>query len=196
MLDEPLSNLDVALRGIARAELKQFQRKLGITTIYVTHDQVDAMSMGDRVAVMSEGRIRQVGTAQELYRRPADTFVATFLGSPPMNLVEKDSCILGFRPESATFAAQPETDSNGVVFTFRVNRVEYLGVRRVIYGDVDSLSGKADVVATLSAGDTTPIETGQTHEFAVARHDLLYFNKHTQLRMEPTPFTHQGAAIY
>jgi multiple sugar transport system ATP-binding protein len=195
LLDEPLSNLDVALRGIARAELKQFQRKLGITTIFVTHDQVDAMSMGDRIAVMSDGRLRQVGTAQELYQRPADTFVATFLGTPPMNLVEKDSCILGFRPEDFVPFSHHQHNPEVVQFPFRVHRVEYLGVKRVIYGQVDGLTGKVEAVSTLPAGDNTVIEEGQTYDFSVPRHSLTYFNKHTQLRMEATPFTHQGLTI-
>lgn len=192
LLDEPLSNLDVALRGLARAELKQFQRTLGITTIFVTHDQVDAMSMGDRIAVMSDGRIRQIGTAQELYQRPSDTFVATFLGIPPMNLIEKDSCILGFRPENFIPAAQQSADA--IPFEFTIDRVEYLGAKRVLYGRVDSVNGQTTVVATLNAGDHTGIEAGQSYSFAVTHDHLTFFNKHTQLRMEPTPFTHEGIA--
>jgi hypothetical protein len=90
LLDEPLSNLDAKLRAVARFELKQLQRQLGTTTIYVTHDQVEAMGLGDRIAVMDKGRIRQIGKPQEVYDDPADTFVATFLGSPPMNLIEHD----------------------------------------------------------------------------------------------------------
>ncbi|MBZ0303716.1 MAG: ABC transporter ATP-binding protein, partial [Anaerolineae bacterium] len=192
LLDEPLSNLDVALRGIARAELKQFQRKLGVTTIFVTHDQVDAMSMGDRIAVMADGRIRQIGTAQELYHRPADTFVATFLGSPPMNLVEKDSCILGFHPEDFIPASHAQEEVDTLTIPFRVSRVEYLGVRRVLYGHIDSLSGRVEAISTLPAGDQTEINPGKVYDFIVARARLTYFNRHTQLRMEMTPFTHEG----
>src|SRR5438270_281669 len=81
LLDEPLSNLDAQLRAYARDELQQFQRRVQTTTIYVTHDQVEAMGMGDRIAVMYAGRIRQIGTPTEIYDEPADTFVATFLGS-------------------------------------------------------------------------------------------------------------------
>ncbi|WP_460126149.1 ABC transporter ATP-binding protein [Stetteria hydrogenophila] len=88
LMDEPLSNLDAVLRVRMRSELKKLQRRLGVTTIYVTHDQVEAMTMGDRVAVMNEGRIMQVGTPEEVYERPANTFVATFVGSPQMNLVK------------------------------------------------------------------------------------------------------------
>lgn len=82
LLDEPLSNLDAKLRVLMRGELKRLQKQLGITTIYVTHDQVEAMSMADRIAVMNKGRVAQVGSPDELYARPADTFVATFIGSP------------------------------------------------------------------------------------------------------------------
>jgi multiple sugar transport system ATP-binding protein len=88
LLDEPLSNLDAKLRVYMRAELKRLQRELGVTTIYVTHDQVEAMSMADRIAVMNKGRIMQIGKPLELYHRPANVFVATFIGSPPMNIVE------------------------------------------------------------------------------------------------------------
>jgi len=88
LLDEPLSNLDAQLRASTRAELKNLQRQLGITTVYVTHDQVEAMSLGDRIALLKDGRTEQIGAAEELYERPANTFVARFIGSPPMNLVE------------------------------------------------------------------------------------------------------------
>ena len=88
LLDEPLSNLDAQLRVVMRAELKNLQRKLGITTIYVTHDQVEAMTLGDRIAILRDGKLEQIGTPNELYERPINTFVATFIGSPPMNLLE------------------------------------------------------------------------------------------------------------
>jgi len=88
LLDEPLSNIDAKLRVFMRAEIKNLQRSIGVTTIYVTHDQVEAMSMADRVAVMNAGRVVQIGPPLELYNRPRNTFVATFVGSPPMNIVE------------------------------------------------------------------------------------------------------------
>ena len=87
LMDEPLSNLDAKLRELLRAELKDLQMKLGATFLYVTHDQVEAMSMGDKVGVLNQGRIVQVGTPQQIYNRPHDTFVATFVGSPAMNLL-------------------------------------------------------------------------------------------------------------
>ncbi len=88
LMDEPLSNLDAALRVQTRAEIVNLQHRLGVTTLYVTHDQVEAMTMGNRIAVMSEGVLQQVGAPQDLYMRPGNTFVARFLGSPGMNLME------------------------------------------------------------------------------------------------------------
>jgi multiple sugar transport system ATP-binding protein len=88
LFDEPLSNLDAKLRVQVRGEIKALQHRLKTTTIYVTHDQVEAMTMGDKIVVMSGGRVEQVGAPLELYDRPANTFVATFLGSPAMNLLQ------------------------------------------------------------------------------------------------------------
>ncbi|CAD5243274.1 ABC transporter ATP-binding protein [Thermococcus camini] len=88
LMDEPLSNLDAKLRVKMRAELKRLQKQLGVTTIYVTHDQVEAMTMGDRIAVINQGVLQQVGTPDEVYNRPANTFVAGFIGAPPMNFID------------------------------------------------------------------------------------------------------------
>ena len=88
LMDEPLSNLDAKLRVYMRAELKALQRRLGVTTIYVTHDQVEAMTMSDRIALLNDGLLQQVGTAEEIYSRPANLFVAGFIGSPPMNFID------------------------------------------------------------------------------------------------------------
>ena len=88
LMDEPLSNLDAKMRAYMRTEIKKLQRKVGITTIYITHDQIEAMSMADRIAVMDHGLIQQVGTPQEVYSKPSNTFVAGFIGSPPMNFVD------------------------------------------------------------------------------------------------------------
>lgn len=88
LLDEPLSNLDAKLRIAMRTEIKQLQRQLGITTVYVTHDQTEAMALGDRIAVLNQGKIEQVGSSQQLYHQPQSLFVAGFIGSPPMNLVK------------------------------------------------------------------------------------------------------------
>jgi multiple sugar transport system ATP-binding protein len=88
LMDEPLSNLDAKMRAYMRTEIKKLQRKMGITTIYITHDQIEAMSMADRIAIMDHGLIQQVGTPLEVYSKPSNTFVAGFIGSPPMNFLE------------------------------------------------------------------------------------------------------------
>lgn len=140
LLDEPLSNLDAKLRASARDELKRFQQEVGTTTIYVTHDQVEAMGLGDRIAVLSQGRIRQVGPPSEVYDNPADTFVATFIGSPPMNLVPRDDVIVGFRPEHLLPASAVPEDQ-AVTIRLAVDRVEFLSGDRHVY-DTSSTSSR------------------------------------------------------
>lgn len=88
LMDEPMANLDAKLRTYARVELKKLQKKLGVTTIFVTHDQTEAMTMGDKIAVMNNGKLEQIGTPEDLYHNPVDKFVAEFIGSPPINLLE------------------------------------------------------------------------------------------------------------
>src|SRR5947207_13918230 len=99
LFDEPLSNLDAKLRVQMRAELQALHRRLGTTSLYVTHDQVEAMTLAHRMIVMNAGRAEQIGTPLEVYARPATTFVAGFIGSPPMNLVPREGKLLGVRPE-------------------------------------------------------------------------------------------------
>jgi len=116
LMDEPLSNLDAQLRLQTRAELKRLHRELGTTTVYVTHDQAEAMTLGSRIAVMRHGSIVQAGSPIELYREPVNTFVATFLGSPSMNLIADTSngraTTLGIRPEDIVVAATPADESS------------------------------------------------------------------------------------
>ena len=140
LLDEPLSNLDAKLRASAREELQRFQKEIGTTAIYVTHDQVEAMALGDRVVIMDGGRVRQVGTPAEVYDDPADTFVATFLGTPPMNLLEKDGLVLGFRPEHVRGdgAGLPGSPAR---FRFRCDLTEYLGSERLAFGTLEDALG-------------------------------------------------------
>ena len=97
LMDEPLSNLDAKLRVSTRAQIKNLQHELAVTTIYVTHDQIEAMTLADRVVVMNKGEIQQIGTPTEIYDRPANTFVAGFIGSPAMNLVS-GSISVGLSP--------------------------------------------------------------------------------------------------
>jgi multiple sugar transport system ATP-binding protein len=189
LLDEPLSNLDAKLRLSAREELERFHRRVGTTTIYVTHDQVEAMAMGDRIMVLNKGVVRQFATPKEVYDEPADTFVATFLGSPPMNLIEIDDTIVGFRPEHFRLAEEVK-ESAKATFQFRVENVEYLGAEFILSGML--VGGRADgkkVIARLLLGHT--FEVGGTHSFAVPERHLKFFDKTTEKRIAPRPLTWQ-----
>ena len=165
LLDEPLSNLDAKLRASARDELKQFQVDVGTTTIYVTHDQVEAMGLGDRIAVMDHGKVRQLGPPVEVYDHPADTFVARFIGSPPMNLVAKNGSLVGFRPEHLLPADQVSAEH--VTLRLHVDRMEYLSGDRHIYGEATGLGEPTRVIARLPATVPVPLEAGTTYDFAV-----------------------------
>jgi ABC-type sugar transport system ATPase subunit len=183
LLDEPLSNLDAKLRASARDELKRFQEDIGTTTVYVTHDQVEAMGLGDRIVVLSHGHVRQVGPPVDVYDDPADTFVATFIGSPPMNLVRRDGVLVGFRPEHLLPAAVAGADTAPI--RLAVDRVEYLSGDRHVYGTIRGLGEDTRVVARLPATVDASVETGQEHEFAVARQRLRFFAAETGRRTDP-----------
>ncbi len=185
LLDEPLSNLDAKLRAAARDDLLEFQRRVGVTTIYVTHDQVEAMGMGDRIAVMSQGKVRQLGTPEDVYHDPADTFVATFIGSPPMNLLDQGNFLVGFRPENLLPASV--APGNSLQLTYHVNRIENLGSERYLYGHLRRFEEETKVIAMLPATVTQPIELHQDHPFAVDRDRLRFFDKGTGLRTDPRP---------
>ena len=189
LLDEPLSNLDAKLRLAAREELERFHRRVGTTTIYVTHDQVEAMAMGDRIVVLNKGVVRQFGTPKEVYDDPADTFVATFLGSPPMNLLENEDVIVGFRPEHFRLA-ETVTETNKVLFTFHVENVEYLGAEFILAGTLGGgkLEGKM-VIARLLLGHS--FEVGAAYRFAVAEHHLKYFDRTTEKKVPARALTWQ-----
>jgi multiple sugar transport system ATP-binding protein len=184
LLDEPLSNLDAKLRASARDELKHFQQDIGTTTIYVTHDQVEAMGLGDRIAVLSEGRLRQVGPPVEIYDHPADTFVATFIGSPPMNLVPRDGQLVGFRPEHLLPVENVRADDR-TTMPLAVDRIEYLSGDRHVYGTVSRIGEETRVVARLPSTVDTPIVSGETHEFAVHGSKLRFFDAESGLAGEP-----------
>ena len=179
LLDEPLSNLDAKMRASARQEIKQFQQRVGVTTIYVTHDQVEAMGMGDRIAVIDHGRVRQVGTPIEIYDDPADRFVATFVGTPPMNIVSRNDAYLGFRPENF-LPRDMIDDGNGNVaeFSFRVDRSEYLGSERIVYGVIEGFDEQV-ITAKLPPAHVAEesIRPGEWHAFAVRKSALRYFDK-------------------
>jgi multiple sugar transport system ATP-binding protein len=137
LMDEPLSNLDAKLRDQTRAELKKLQERLGVTTIYVTHDQKEAMTLGTRIAVMKDGVLQQVGTPDEVYFQPANTFVATFIGTPPMNLltaqVVKQEGNPALKIGSTTL---PVLEAQARVLKSRVGQTVLMGIRpQDIYTD-------------------------------------------------------------
>ncbi|HEV7268632.1 MAG TPA: ABC transporter ATP-binding protein [Falsiroseomonas sp.] len=170
LLDEPLSNLDAKLRAHMRAELIELHRRVGRTFVYVTHDQLEAMTMSDRIAVMHEGVLQQFGTPSEVYNRPANLFVAGFIGAPAMNLLRGHAeqgdfvhpalrldvtgaatreMVLGLRPEDVTLGSGP--------FAARVRLVEPTGHEQIAKLDIeggDTLTIRADAEAPLTAGET------------------------------------------
>jgi multiple sugar transport system ATP-binding protein len=182
LLDEPLSNLDAKLRASAREELERFHRRVRTTTIYVTHDQVEAMAMGDRVMVLNKGVVRQLGTPTDVYDNPADTFVATFLGSPPMNLAELGDVIVGFRPEH--FRPVSTVTDASVPFRFKVENIEYLGSEWIVSGTLTGgkLDGKK-VFSRLSSAQN--LQLGGSYDFAVPQRQLKFFDRSSEKRVEP-----------
>jgi multiple sugar transport system ATP-binding protein len=182
-MDEPLSNLDAALRVHTRAEILTLQKRLATTTIYVTHDQIEAMTMGDRIAVMRDGVLQQIGTPEQVYTQPANTFVATFIGSPAMNLLPApvlglgaDSLLTGFRPEHIHIGSAP---NGGVAFQAAVEVVEYLGDEQLAHLRL----GERSLVAKLPVAER--VEPGTTTAFAVAREAVLFFAADTGVRTDP-----------
>ncbi|ACQ79046.1 ABC transporter related [Beutenbergia cavernae DSM 12333] len=174
LMDEPLSNLDAKLRVSTRTQIASLQRRLGVTTVYVTHDQTEALTMGDRIAVLKDGLLQQVGTPRDMYDKPANTFVAGFIGSPAMNLGEfhiEDSAAvlgpariplsretlggvtdsdnkkitLGFRPESLDVA----TEGSEGAFPVQVDLVEELGSDAFVYG---RLAGDQELAEHITSG--------------------------------------------
>jgi sn-glycerol 3-phosphate transport system ATP-binding protein len=158
LMDEPLSNLDAKLRADMRVELRAIQQKLGLTVVYVTHDQIEAMTMADRIIVMNQGRIEQVGTPEQVYARPATTFTAGFIGTPPMNLFPAralagssllpggvtDSHLVGLRPEDLFVAENgPEAELAGI---------EYLGADRLVFARL----GATDFIMRMPASAAQP----------------------------------------
>ena len=174
LFDEPLSNLDAKLRAHTRLEIQKLHRDLGITSLFVTHDQVEAMTLAQRMIVMNAGVMEQFGTPDEVYSRPATTFVASFIGSPPMNLLRNapgspPATIVGVRPEHLDVTA------NG--WALRVDALEVLGFERLIYGRWQH--GAGDETVIVRCDETQPLpeldriihvtpRTGCLHHFDAA----------------------------
>jgi multiple sugar transport system ATP-binding protein len=202
-MDEPLSNLDAKLRVQTRAEIARLHQRLGTTTVYVTHDQVEAMTMGDRIAVMRDGILNQTGTPQELYDNPRNVFVAGFIGSPAMNfatttlqdgtlqlgntrvqLVGKpaqiasqrpagSSLLVGFRPEHLDIAAAVGTEGQ-IRFPAQVDVVEYLGNEELLHAQVEGI----EVVAVVPS--ERQVKAGDKVELTVPAEKLHLFDPETE----------------
>jgi multiple sugar transport system ATP-binding protein len=201
LMDEPLSNLDAKLRVQTRAEILRLQQRLKTTTIYVTHDQVEAMTMGDRIAVMRDGVLQQIGTPPTLYDRPVNLFVAAFIGSPAMNFAKGHAedghvafgaarvplsllpeavarraagreTLVGFRPENLRLADGMGDDA--VHIPARVEVVEYLGHEELLHADTDG----GEIVALVPS--ERMLQPGENVEFAIAPHKLHLFDAETE----------------
>ncbi|ACL56263.1 ABC transporter ATP-binding protein [Methylobacterium nodulans] len=199
LFDEPLSNLDAKLRVQMRVEIRRLQRQLGVTTVYVTHDQVEAMTMADRLVVMNGGLIEQVGTPIEIYRRPASRYVATFIGAPPMNILPAEVVADGVRLAGQTYpAALPGLAPGTAVelglrpealrlapagLPFTVAFAEELGATRLLHG---SLAG-TELVVQVPAGPQ-PAE-GATVFLAFDPAEIHLFDRETGRRIGGEPAT-------
>ena len=198
LFDEPLSNLDAKLRNQMRIEIKALQRRLGVTSVYVTHDQVEAMTMADRIIVLNNGMIEQIGTPSEIYHNPASTFVASFMGAPPMNLVagELSEGILSFagldvpmavdHRGPVTLGLRPEDlfiDAKGPI-AMEVDLVEELGAHRLLHGRVDGQQLTVHLAKEIAA------KTGPLRLSCDPSH-LCLFHPDTGKRMD---VPHKGAS--
>ena len=196
LFDEPLSNLDAKLRAQTRLEIQKLHAELGVTSLFVTHDQVEAMTLAQRMIVMNAGRMEQIGTPDEVYHRPATTFVAGFIGSPPMNLLEGQAdgsrftvggvtlalpapaprlgpLLLGVRPEHADGAV-----GNDQGWAMKVDVVEMLGAERLVYCRL------GDSPFTVRLDATLPVPAnGSTFTAAVEARHLHWFDPQTQQRV-------------
>ncbi len=195
LMDEPLSNLDAKLRVTMRAELKNLSHRLQVTTVYVTHDQIEAMTLADRVAVMHQGKILQLGTPAQIYNDPRSLFVAGFIGSPAMNLIEgeikdgaffadgvrvvettlqaRSNLILGIRPEDIQVVPQGQGDFDAPVFASE-NTGE--SVLMTIHAGKQRLTAKADRYATAAIDEVIGLKIDRSH--------IYLFDKTTEARID------------
>ena len=182
LFDEPLSNLDAKLRVQTRLEIQKLHRELGITSLFVTHDQVEAMTLAQRMMVMSAGRMEQFGTPEEVYHRPATTFVASFIGSPPMNLLKnvdgsKPGQILGIRPEHLDIGTSKSSGGWQAV----VETAEMLGAERLLYCRMGGFGGEQLVVRTEES--TIAPAFGQTIGLTPRADRMHHFDATTGIRI-------------
>jgi len=176
LFDEPLSNLDAKLRAQTRVEIQKLHRTLGVTSLFVTHDQVEAMTLAQRMMVMNAGRLEQFGTPDEVYQRPATVFVAGFMGAPPMNLLHhapglRAGTILGIRPEHLRIAAQG--------WEAVVESIELLGAERLLYLRL----GKEELSLRLPSSEPFPA-IGTTIRVQPIPSTEHHFDRHTGIRVD------------
>lgn len=197
LFDEPLSNLDAQLRVKMRAEIAALHKRLGVTTVYVTHDQTEAMTLADRIVVLNAGGIEQVGTPLDLYHHPKTQFVASFMGNPPMNLCHKKQLaqvdfsfpnqaeVLGFRAEDVRLCSTPVSKSNDeVILTGEVRLIEILGLTTLVHVQISGSSTEeaAHVVVEQRSvrGGEAVYSLGQNVHLAVSKAVLYYFDRSGQ----------------
>nr|WP_077313672.1 sn-glycerol-3-phosphate ABC transporter ATP-binding protein UgpC [Vibrio palustris] len=195
LFDEPLSNLDAALRAHMRLEIKKIQRELSVTSVYVTHDQVEAMTLADRIVVLRSGQIEQIGAPSDVYHYPASTFVASFIGSPAMNFVQGsivsgtlhlcghsvyladyahltcDNVTIGIRPEHALLASENKT---GLSLPIGVNVVEPLGPNQLVHGVLAGHESSPFIALT----PEMPITIGSQLLLSVSANHIHLFDQH------------------
>lgn len=175
LMDEPLSNLDAKLRVQMRSEIKKLHEKLQTTFIYVTHDQTEALTMGDRIVVLNNGDIQQAGSPEEIYNNPQNTFVAGFVGSPQMNFIDgkdiglDENILYGVRPEKMT---RPNGDIN---LTVNVDISEMLGSEKIVYFNI----GKQKCSARVDSD----FNIGKTFDLSICSSDLYKFDSKTGVRI-------------
>lgn len=176
LMDEPLSNLDAKLRVQMRSEIKKLHEKLQTTFIYVTHDQTEALTMGDRVVVLNNGIIQQAASPEEIYNNPSNTFVAGFVGSPQMNFIEpkdfpyqvKENTIIGIRPENMI-------SDGDIRFKVKVDIVELLGSEKIVYFNIGEQKCSAKISANYDVKDEL--------ELSINSSDIYLFDKSTGCRV-------------
>ena len=183
LMDEPLSNLDAALRVQTRAEILRLQERLGTTTIYVTHDQIEAMTMGDRIAVMNKGELQQLGTPEDLYEHPANTFVAKFIGSPAMNMLPSAVLGVGGTGQLAGFRPEHVRLGNGRAgahsYDASVEVVEYLGDEQLAHLRL----GDHEIVVKLPVEPR--LRAGEHETFSVPLDKVLLFDEASSQAVGP-----------
>jgi sn-glycerol 3-phosphate transport system ATP-binding protein len=196
LFDEPLSNLDAKLRVSTRVEIKKLQKSLGTTSIYVTHDQLEAMTLADMLVVMNAGQVDQIGPPLEVYQRPATTFVATFIGAPAMNLLKMsgaepalllgdgaipaEGAIIGIRPEDLELTAAGTRPAEAIALPLTVGAVERVGPESFVYGTLD----RGDGIIVRLPGTHAPAP-GERSVAVAKRANLHVFSADGQRRLQP-----------